>query len=665
MNKFFAYLFAVLLGVIIYTNGPKSSFGQWDDPNVDRMPDLLLDQGSYLISPASVVTINDYDNFDIGVDFAEVHNSMNPRNPLGNFAAWNNLSSSIGARPYSTINGLTWTSVLPVWGAVVRGDPVTAYDSLGNGYFDNMIGSTISGTKVAKTTDNGQSWVSVVNANIGGDKNWIAADQTGGPYANYVYGVMTSTGFNSCNVTRSTDNGASFALITSLTPHTLPGAMVCVGPNGSIQGGSVYIVTNSGNSFASTYTFFRSTDGGATYANMSFQNFANTVGTQVGGRNSVQNMRTRPYPLICADNSYGPNRGRLYVIYASNNPVGNGNKPDIFCRYSTDGGATFSAEVIVNDDPNSQNNNQWMPAPWCDKETGRLYVQWMDTRDCPTSDSCLMYASYSTDGGVTFAPNQQVSNKKYRINCTGCNGGTPAYLGDYNSISSNSKTSMLAWTDFRNNSFGNYTAYFPDFAMRVNPTTVSIDNSNFTTFRAVVPSVKLYTDVSTFSGTVSPTPASGALTVTFPNGNTLSNYPDSLLVRVNAAPSTTAGVYTVTIKGAGSNGTPVHTRTVTLNVGLVGITGVNEIPNKYELSQNFPNPFNPATKISYNIKTQTNVKLSVFDAMGRMISTMNKGVQQPGSYYVYFDGTALSSGVYYYRLDTDFFTDTKKMLLVK
>jgi len=377
-------------------------------------------------------------------------------------------------------------------------------------------------------------------------------------------------------------------------------------------------------------------------------------------------MRTRPYPFICADNSYGPYRGRFYVIYASNNPAGNGNKPDIFCRYSTDGGVTFSAEVVVNDDPNSQNNNQFMPAPWCDKETGKLYVQWMDTRDCPTSDSCLIYASYSTDGGQTFVTNKPVSNKKFRINCPTCGGGgTPAYQGDYNSIISNPKTAMVAWGDFRNNSFGSYVGYFPDYAMRVNPNSVSINNSNFTTFRTVVPSVKLYTDVTSFSGTVTPAPASGALTVTFPNGNSLSNYPDSLLVRVNAAPGTTAGVYTVTIKGAGSNGTPVHTRTVTLNVGLVGITGVTENPDKYELSQNFPNPFNPSTKISYNIKAQTNVKLSVFDAMGRLVSTINKGVQEPGTYSINFDGTSISSGVYYYRIDTDFFTDTKKMLLIK
>ncbi len=137
------------------------------------------------------------------------------------------------------------------------------------------------------------------------------------------------------------------------------------------------------------------------------------------------------------------------------------------------------------------------------------------------------------------------------------------------------------------------------------------------------------------------------------------------MVRVNAAPNTTAGAYSINIEGRGTNGTPVHRRTVALTIGLVGIEGVSEIPNNYELSQNFPNPFNPTTKINYNLKAQTHVKITVFDAMGRLISSLNEGVQEPGSHFITFNGATLSTGVYYYRLETAFFTDTKKMLLIK
>ena len=144
----------------------------------------------------------------------------------------------------------------------------------------------------------------------------------------------------------------------------------------------------------------------------SSQNFSNYVGTNVSGRNSVSNMRTRPYPFITADNSYGPNRGRLYLVYASNTPSGDGNKPDIFCRYSDNQGTTWSSAVVVNDDANTTANNQWHPSIWCDKTSGRLFVKWMDTRDTPTSDSAHIYASYSDDGGLTFAPNQRITTAK-------------------------------------------------------------------------------------------------------------------------------------------------------------------------------------------------------------------------------------------------------------
>ncbi len=652
MKKFLTLLpvFAIIVALSLVT--PRGVSANWDDdPNSDRNPVFLADGNSYITSPMSVVTIDDFDNFDLGVDFAECHISENPLVPGQYFLAYNINGT------YYTINGIDWQRNNPTF-PNSAGDPVTAWDSLGKLYYDNMK-SPITGTWVVSSTNAGVTWSTSVSANVGNDKNWIAADQTNGPYSNYIYGAMTPG-----NVVRSTDRGATFSTMFT-SSNTLPGNMTAVGAFGDVQGGAAYFVKSTGSAFAAVYTFFRSTNGGVTWDQMSAQNFANTVGTQVGGRNSVSNMRTRPYPFIGADNSYGTYRGRLYVVYASNNPVGNGNKPDVFCRYSTDGGATWSTEVVVNDDVNSQNHNQWHPAMWVDKTSGRLYVQWMDTRDTPTSDSAFIYATYSTNGGQSFVANQRISNKKFRINCTQCNGGAPAYLGDYNSIISNPKTSMLAWADFRNNNFGSYVAYFPDYAMRVSPAAVTINSSNFTTFRAVVPAVKLYTDNVVFTATITPTPSAGALTAVFPNGNTLSNYPDSLLVRINAAPNTTAGSYTVTVEGKGPNGTPVHRRTVALTVGVVGITGSTINPDEFSLSQNFPNPFNPTTKIEYSLKARTDVTIGVYDAMGRLVSSLNKGTQEAGSHYVEFNGSALASGVYYYKLQTPLYTDTKKMLLIK
>ena len=171
------------------------------------------------------------------------------------------------------------------------------------------------------------------------DKNWIAADQTAGPYANYVYATMTS-GNGQGNFARSTDFGATWENTRVFGSQNLPGMMVAVGPDvldtNNVSGGAVYVVNNGGNSFSATYTFHVSNDGGETFQQKSAQNFAGYVGTNVNGRNSVENSRTRPYPFITADNSFGTYRGRLYLVYASNQPAGNGRKPDIFCRYSDD-----------------------------------------------------------------------------------------------------------------------------------------------------------------------------------------------------------------------------------------------------------------------------------------------------------------------------------------
>lgn len=306
---------------------------------------------------------------------------------------------------------------------------------------------------------------------------------------------------------------------------------------------------------------------------MSAQNFANSVGTNIDGRSSVENMRTRPYPFITADNSYGPNRGRLYLIYASNNPPGDGNKPDIFCRYSTDHGASWSSEVIVNDDLNSANHNQWFPATWCDKETGRLYVHWMDTRDTPTGDSALIYSTFSTNGGASFVANRQISNKKMRINCTTCGGGgTPRYQGDYNSVTSNSRTSMLAWTDFRNGNFGNYVAYYPDYAMKTSSSTININSGQSGTVNIIVPSVKDYTDKVKFTAGFDTLPSSGNLNVSFVGKDSVSSYPDSVTVRVEAVGNVSAGIYRLKILGKGSNGTSVHSRIVDVLINSSSIT---------------------------------------------------------------------------------------------
>jgi hypothetical protein len=89
------------------------------------------------------------------------------------------------------------------------------------------------------------------------------------------------------------------------------------------------------------------------------------------------------------------------------------------------------------------------------------------------------------------------------------------------------------------------------------------------------------------------------------------------------------------------------------------------IPVEYSLSQNYPNPFNPVTKINFAIPKQGFVSIKVFDILGREVSKLVSEVKAPGNYSVDFDASALSSGIYFYRLESNGFTDIKRMVLVK
>ncbi len=91
----------------------------------------------------------------------------------------------------------------------------------------------------------------------------------------------------------------------------------------------------------------------------------------------------------------------------------------------------------------------------------------------------------------------------------------------------------------------------------------------------------------------------------------------------------------------------------------------NEIPVNFELYQNYPNPFNPTTYIKFNIKQSGFVKLNVFDIAGKEVDVLVNAELSIGEYEYKFDGTGLSSGIYFYRIQTKAFTDIKKMILVK
>lgn len=88
-------------------------------------------------------------------------------------------------------------------------------------------------------------------------------------------------------------------------------------------------------------------------------------------------------------------------------------------------------------------------------------------------------------------------------------------------------------------------------------------------------------------------------------------------------------------------------------------------PNEYNLAQNYPNPFNPVTTIRYSIPKQSGVMIKVYDVLGNEVATLVEEQKEPGVYSVNFDGSQLASGIYFYKLQTGSFTETKKMILLR
>jgi hypothetical protein len=101
------------------------------------------------------------------------------------------------------------------------------------------------------------------------------------------------------------------------------------------------------------------------------------------------------------------------------------------------------------------------------------------------------------------------------------------------------------------------------------------------------------------------------------------------------------------------------------NLTMTGVGSENEIPKLFKLYDNYPNPFNPVTKIKFDIPQTGFVKLKVYDITGKEVASLINGELKAGTYEYQFNAVNLSSGVYFYRIEAENFTDIKRMMLVK
>jgi hypothetical protein len=159
----------------------------------------------------------------------------------------------------------------------------------------------------------------------------------------------------------------------------------------------------------------------------------------------------------------------------------------------------------------------------------------------------------------------------------------------------------------------------------------------------------------------------------------ISGYNDQLQVKVSTDGGSTfpytifdkSGSTLATAPSTNSGFVPANSSqwgTFKIRVGSV-ITALqpvsSEVPKDYSLSQNYPNPFNPTTNIKFALPKNGNVSIKIYDVLGNLVNTIYDGYKTTGIYNATFDGANLSSGIYFYKITSGSFNETKKMLMIK
>ncbi len=135
----------------------------------------------------------------------------------------------------------------------------------------------------------------------------------------------------------------------------------------------------------------------------------------------------------------------------------------------------------------------------------------------------------------------------------------------------------------------------------------------------------------------------------------------------DSATTAMAGTYilTVTLSNEAKNIAITNVIVNNSSTAINNKTGIRILPGQLHLEQNYPNPFNPVTNISFNLPSKSFVTLKIFDVIGKEITTIISKQLSAGSYTFQWNGVNMSSGLYFYRLQTGNFSKTKKLLLLK
>ncbi len=480
-------------------------------------------------------------------NIAEVHSesfiAVDPNNPSYLIASSNNITGSGRLKQfYSSDGGMSWnTTELPLDdGAAFHSDPAVAWSSDGAAW-SGTLGIAFSGAvkvQMYKSADRGATWTFAGSVSTGtdNDKELIWVDNhPSSPYKDNIYVAWDQVG-RGIRFARSTDNGATWSSVMSLSNDGAIGTHLTTGPSGEL-----FVAWPDVNS--RQIRVRKSTDGGATFGPVTV--IATTNDAYEVSIPAMCERKVLIYVTVAVDRSSGARSGHAYAVWTDRNGsaedpgcsgVASASNSNIFFSRSADGGSTWSTPTVIHSDPpRSDQFNPWMDV---DPTSGGIHVAYYDSRDDSDRRTTRLYYIHSEDGGTTWVDETQVAAAP--TDESGPAADANQY-GDYNGLAVFQAVAHPSWTDRRSGVPGGSEQIFTSRIATSPPTETAA-----TLTLELVPDVKLAVgETTTARATLmrNSSPVDGE-TVLFTVGNTA-----IASVSSPSASTDASGVAEVTVKG--------------------------------------------------------------------------------------------------------------------